>query len=141
MKYWIGSSCLAAFVLYLAWPAKEEILSLPPDMHVIEAEHGNGFAVITPDPFFDQEGWDIRIWRVDVHARIGQRTVYKELHIRAASISEETIGFVETAWGTELHILEAHPDMGPGQTRRRRWIVRSHGLEEVQSARGFGPFT
>ena len=141
MKYWLGMACVAVIVMMQWRPQIEDPWENEYDVYVVEAENGNGLAVVTPDPFFAETEWDIRIWRLDVHMRLGETTIHEELFIRAASIADDTVQFVETAWGIELHVLEAHPDMGADQTRRRRWVARSHGLEELHPARGFGPFS
>ncbi len=139
--WWVGMACVAAVVMMQWWPETADKWSNQYDVYVVEARNGDGLAVVTPDPFFDESGWDIRIWRLDVHMRLGETTIHEELFVRAATITADTVSFVETAWGIELHVLEAHPDIGADQARRRRWVARSHGLEELSPARGFGPFS
>jgi hypothetical protein len=140
MRFWIGPALLAMFV----WPRWGEEQAWPGnghDIYIFEAQQGRAIAVVTPDPFFDETDWGMRIWRADVHMRVGETTVSREITFRAERVEEDTVVFLETAWGPEIHIFEAHPDVAPGHHHRCRWVARPHGLEELNPARGYGPFS
>lgn len=141
MKYWIGT---LAFALYLApwqaWDKPEEWKGSEHDIYVFEADEGRGLAVVTPDPFLDDADWGMRVWRADVHVRVGGRTVAEELVFRAERIDTDTLIFLETVWGPEVHVFEANPELGEDAKHRRRWVVRADGFEELNPARGHGPF-
>lgn len=141
VRYWVGMTCIAFVVMMQWWPKSEDQWANDYDVYIVEAQNGNGLAVVTPDPFFAEAEWNVRIWRLDVHMRLGESTIHEELFIRAVAITPDTVSFVETAWGIELHVMEAHPDIGQDEFRRRRWVARSDGLEELHPSRGFGPFS
>lgn len=141
MRIWILPALFAMFWMPQLFPEKEIWPDSDYDLFMFESENGDGMAVVTMDPFFDETGWAVKVWRADVHMRVGTTTVHEEILFRAKKVERDTLVFVETAWGTELHIYEAHPDMGPDATRRRRWAARTDGLEELHPVRGHGPFT
>ncbi len=140
MKVWLLIIVVTMYGAFLLFSQRDTWGNSAYDVYIFEAPNGMGLAVVTPDPVGDEVDWPTRIWRADVHVRVGDYTLHREILFRADTIARDTVQFIETAWGPELHIFEAHPDQGPGQQRRRRYAARADQLEELTPARGHGPF-
>lgn len=137
MKIWLFPALLALYWLPQLAPDRDRWDASSYDLYLFESSDQRAMAVVTPDPFFTkEEGTDIRAWRAEVHVRVGGQTVTEELRFRAESIKEDTLVFIETAWGREVHVFEVSSDLAPGTTHRRRWLARAEGLEELIPEQG-----
>ncbi len=135
MKIWILPALLALYWLPQLAFDRGEWDGAKYDIHLFESADKRAMAVVTPDPFSSDDEEGVRAWRAEVHVRVGGTSVSEELRFRTARIEKETLVFVETAWGREVHIFEACPDLGSGKIERRRWLARPDGLEELNPNR------
>ena len=130
MKLWMAPMLVVLY--WLPWMLPEEA---PWDgsefeLYMFESSDRVALAVVSPDPFAVDAV--TRGWRAEVHVRTGEGSISGEIQFATGAIQPDTVIFVETAWGREVHVFE----MGGTQLRedspRRRWRVEEEGLRELE---------
>lgn len=129
-RYMLGLSLVGMITLTVWWSVPGPWLPEAHDIHVFEAPDRIGLAVVTPDPFSGEDPLTgLRRWQAEVHIRVGSISITEYLYFYARSIECDTITFIETAWGREVHCMAYDP--GNIQRARYRWLAQADGLQPV----------
>jgi hypothetical protein len=128
MKVWMAPMLVAMFW----WPAWQSEWGwhegAAHDLYLFESADERALAVVSPDPWSvdDAEGAPRR-WQAEVHVRVGPDSVTDVVVFDAERIKPDTVAFVETAWGRELHVTATATEGAVQQ----RWRIGAEGLQEV----------
>jgi hypothetical protein len=130
MKVWMAPMLVVLY--WLPWMLPEEAPwdGSAFDLYMFESPDRVALAVVSPDPFAVDSA--ARGWRAEIHVRTGDASVTGELFFETDTIQPDTVVFVETAWGREVHVFTSGGTQTLEETPRRRWRVEEEGLRELE---------
>ncbi len=135
MKVWMIPILIALYWLPQLSMERDQWDGSQYDTHLFASDDERAMAVVAPDPFHEQDEERVRAWRAEVHVRVGEVSVSDELFFRTDNIKNDTLIFVDTAWGREVHVFERDPYCASGREQRRRWLAHAGGLKELEPGR------
>ena len=123
IRLWLLPPLLS--LLWLPWWHFEREAFTPDDyvVHFFEDRELQSMAVVTPDPL-ERDG----TWRAEVLVRVDAISVADEIFFRSDTIRDDTLTFIRTTQGLEIHVHAEGPDdvMQPD-----RWLVFHTGMEKI----------